>query len=168
MQSSWFTPSRTPRFYFTTSQNGWTSNDVCLTWLREIFIPLTACDAGIPRLLLVDNHGSHITVDFMRICFENSIYLFYLIPHSSHVLQPLDLSCFSVVKSRYRRDVADLASLSDSAPIKKNHFLEIYDGARTEGLKRPIIRAGWKGSGISPWDPRKVIRSSKVKEQAVQ
>ena len=78
----------------------------------------------------------------MKIYWQNDVYLYYLIPHSSHVLQPLDLTCFSVLKSRYRQLIADLASLSDSAPVKKAHFLEYYNKARNEGLTKHNIRAG--------------------------
>ena len=162
LQTSWFTPGKTPEFLYTTSENGWTSNTISLQWLKEVFLPLTQRD-DTPRLLLLDNHGSHITVEFMKHCWQNNVYLYYLIPHSSHVLQPLDLSCFSPLKSRYREQIAALASLSDSAPIKKARFLEYYNKARNEGLTEPNIRAGWKAAGIYPWDPRKVIRSSQVK-----
>ena len=95
-------------------------------------------------------------------CFRNDVKLVYLLPHSSHVLQPLDLACFSVIKSRYRAQIADLARYEDSAPIKKIRFIEYYHKARTEGLTASTIRSGWRAAGIIPWDPRKVIRSSQV------
>ena len=162
LQTSWFTPGKTPEYLYTTSENGWTSNTISLQWLKEVFLPFTQCN-NAPHLLLLDNHGSHISVEFMKICWQHNVYLYYLIPHSSHVLQPLDLSCFSPLKSRYRQDIAALATLSDSAPIKKARFLEYYNKARNEGLTEYNIRAGWKAAGIIPWDPQKVIRSSQVK-----
>jgi hypothetical protein len=51
--------------------------------------------------------------------FINNIYVYYLIPYSSHVLQPLNLACFSVIKSRYQAQITNLAKYKDSAPIKK-------------------------------------------------
>jgi DDE superfamily endonuclease len=166
LQSTWFTPGKTPDYFYTCSEKGWTSNDIGIRWLKDAFLPTTDPGNGIPRLLLLDGHGSHVSVEFMKIAWENNVYLFYLIPHSSHVLQPLDLSCFSVLKSRYRRQIALLASLSDSTPIKKAQFLEFYHKARTEGLTEPNIRAGWKTAGIYPWNPQKVLRSSQVKSTA--
>jgi len=85
-----------------------------------------------------------------------------LIPHSSHILQPLDLSYFSAVKSRYRAQIAALAKYEDSAPIKKLRFVEYYHKARNEGLTQQNILSGWRAAGISPWNPRKVIRSSQL------
>jgi len=161
IQSTWFTPERIPDFLFTTSENGWTSNDIGLRWLDEVFLPETA-NNGEKRLLLIDGHGSHISSEFMWKCYENDVLLIYLIPHSSHVLQPLDLSCFSPLKSRYRKELMDVAKFDDSAPIKKIRFLEYYNKARDESLNSTNIKSGWRAAGLVPFDSRKVIRSSQV------
>jgi hypothetical protein len=161
LQSTWFPPEKVPNWLFTTSENGWTSNDIGLRWLREIFLPETQC-GDAPRILLCDGHGSHATIEFMWECYQNKVYLVYLIPHSSHVLQPLDLSVFSAVKTRYRQSIADLARWDDAAPIKKISFLEIYHKARDLAITPYNIRSGWQAVGIYPWNPRKVIRSSQV------
>lgn len=161
LQTTWFKPDQIPDMLYTTSENGWTSNDIGLRWLHEIFLPETERN-GNPRILLLDGHGSHGTREFMWDCYKNNVHLVYLIPHSSHVLQPLDLSCFSPIKSRYRAQIADLARFEDSAPVKKIRFVEYYSKARDEGLTSHNIRAGWSAAGISPWNPRKVIRSSQL------
>ena len=69
---------------FTTSENGWTSNDITIEWLTSVFIPLTKIIRK--RLLIIDGHGSHETDDFMWQCYDNGIYLLFLPPHASHVL----------------------------------------------------------------------------------
>jgi 4-hydroxybenzoate polyprenyltransferase len=97
VQSSWFHLNDVPDWVFTTSINGWTSNDLGMKWLRQIFLPETAW-AGEKRILLLDGHGSHQTIEFMKECVNSNVDYFYLIPHSSHVLQPLDLTCFSLIK----------------------------------------------------------------------
>ena len=163
LQSTWFTPGRTPEYHYTCSEKGWTSNNIGIRWLKHAFLPSTYPSPDIPRLLLLDGHGSHVSIEFMRVCWESNVFLYYLIPHSSHILQPLDLSCFGVLKSRYRSQLLALSSLSDSAPIKKSTFLELYHKARKEGLTEHNIRAGWKACGIVPWSPQKVLRSSQVK-----
>jgi DDE superfamily endonuclease len=88
--------------------------------------------------------------------------LVYLIPHSSHVLQPLDLSCFSPLKSRYRRQLIELAKFDDSAPVKKMQFIQYYNNARNEGLSPSNIKSGWRAAGLHPWGPQRVLRSSQV------
>ena len=83
------------------------------------------------------------------------------------MLQPLDLSCFSPVKLKYREQIAELASLNDAAPIKKHRFIKYYYRAREEGLTARIIKSRWRASGIYPWNPRKGLKSSQVKNKAL-
>jgi hypothetical protein len=163
LQTTWFRPDNVPDWLYTSSANGWTSNDIGIRWLQDIFLPETKpAQPDEYRILLVDGHDSHVSTKFMYECHQNKVQLAYLIPHSSHVLQPLDLSCFSAIKSRYRAQIADLARFEDSALVKKIRFIQYYDKARNEGLTSYYIRAGFKAAGIYPWDPRKVLRSSQV------
>ena len=53
---------------------------------------------GEPQLLICDGHDSHISADFIRHCIANDIVLLLLPPHSSHLLQPLNVSVFSSLK----------------------------------------------------------------------
>ena len=98
---------------YTHSTNGWTSNEIGVKWLKQIFLPET--DQGsLPRLLLLDGHGSHCSVEFMKICWENNTWPFYLRPYTSYICQPLDLACFAFVKGKYRQQIADLARFDDA------------------------------------------------------
>ena len=114
------------------------------------------------RLLILDGHDSHTPVDFMLHCRQHKVYLLYLPPHTSHVLQPLDLAPFSVVKSRYRDQIHALSALDDATPVKKERFITSYNHARNEGLSARNIRAGWKASGLCPYNPQLVLNSSQV------
>jgi len=100
LQTTWF-PSSIPGWLYTTSENGWTSNEIGVEWLQRIFIPETATSNSQWRLLILDGHGSHIDIEFLWLCKQHRIYLLFLPAHSSHVVQPLDLAPFSVIKSSY-------------------------------------------------------------------
>ena len=95
----------------------------------------------------------------MKICWEHQIWPYYLVPHTSHVTQPLDLSCFAPLKGKYRQVIADLASFDDALPIKKIRFLDYYQQARENSWTKPIILAGWLAAGICPWNPLKILQS---------
>ncbi|KAI1000803.1 hypothetical protein K3495_g7399 [Podosphaera aphanis] len=100
-QTSWFPPQSLPNWLYTTSENGWTSNSYDY------------------RLLLLDGHGSHADVKFMWTCHQNKVACLYLPAHTSHILQPLDLAPFSVVKSKYRQEIQAFAFVDDAAPAKR-------------------------------------------------
>ena len=142
LQTSWFTADEVPDWLYTTSENGWTSNAVGIEWLQRIFLPETAPADNRYRLLILDGHGSHINVEFQWLCKQHRVDLLYLPAHSSHILQPLDLAPFSVVKSKYQGQIRELASLDDAAPVKKERFVRCYNQARLEGLTEKIIQAG--------------------------
>ena len=165
LQINWFPAKSVPGWLYTTSENGWTSNAIGVEWLRRIFIPETATEPGRYRLLVLDGHGSHIDIDFLWLCKLNRIELLYLPAHSSHVLQPLDLAGFSVVKSSYRRQIQELASLDDAAPVKKERFITCYYHAREDGLSERVIRAGWAATGICPFNIERVVSSSQVSQR---
>ena len=162
LQSTWFPAKGVPNWLYTTSENGWTSNQIGSEWLKRIFLPNTTPRQDQWRLLILDGHGSHTPVDFMLHCRQHKVYLLYLPPHTSHVLQPLDLAPFSVVKSRYRDQIHALSALDDATPVKKERFITSYNHARNEGLSARNIRAGWKASGLCPYNPQLVLNSSQV------
>jgi hypothetical protein len=60
--------------------------------LKEVFHPQTKEKARREyRLLLLDSHGSHLTMDFITFCDENKIILAMFSPHATHKVQPLDV-----------------------------------------------------------------------------
>jgi DDE superfamily endonuclease len=115
------------------------------------------------RILLLNSHGSHVPTDFMYECEINNIKLIYLPAHSSHVLQPLDLSVFSLIKSHYRKEIDRIAIYDDTGPVKKIRFIEFYDRARQFTLTVRNIQSGWRGAGLVLFNPTKVLNSRQIK-----
>jgi hypothetical protein len=163
VQQQWFFGKDHPlidkikEWRFTTSTNGWTSYAIALEWLTKIFIPDTA--TTVPRLLTMDGHGSHVTDDFMWHCYQANIYLLFLPPHSSHVLQPLDLAVFSPLKAAYRAGLSNLSQYTDAAPIGKRLFIQTYCEAREVAINARNIHAGWHASGLWPVNVAKPLMS---------
>jgi hypothetical protein len=119
-----------------------------LHWLKEIFLPETAPAELGHRMLIIDGYSSYTTTEFLWVCKQNKVQVIFLPAHVSHVLQPLDLSIFSLLKQAYRKNVQNLIQLDDTAPIKKFRFIQIYDRARRSVLSSRTIREGWKAAGL--------------------
>ncbi len=166
VQQQWFPKDLSPYkgWEFTATDNAWTSDSTAVEWLEKVFLPQTATLE--PRLLILDGHGSHETTDFMYLCYQNNVHLLFLPPHSSHVLQPLDLSVFSSLKSHYRTAVGSLALLTDSSPVGKQNFLTCYQKARKEALSAKTIKAGWKATGLWPKSMAKPLMSPLLLENS--
>lgn len=56
-----------------------------------------------PVLLLLDNHSSHISLSIFDYCKEHGIILLTIPPHTSHKLQPLDVSFYGPLKSAFNK-----------------------------------------------------------------
>jgi hypothetical protein len=57
------------------------------------------------RLLILDGHESHHLGAFEEYCKEHNIITLCMPAHSSHILQPLDVGCFSPLKKAYGRQI---------------------------------------------------------------
>ena len=56
-------------------------------------------DDQIP--LIYDGHASHVSLDVIEWTKKKKIILFVLPPHTSYLLQPLDVGCLGPFKSAY-------------------------------------------------------------------
>ena len=73
----------------------------------------------------MDSHISHLSLDFIQYCEDIKIIPFYLPPHSTHNLQPLDRCLFGVLKKAYS-DKVNKYILKGITGIICSYFLEIY------------------------------------------
>ncbi|USP79999.1 uncharacterized protein yc1106_07273 [Curvularia clavata] len=92
------------------SDNGWTTDELGLEWVKHFNQHTAARIAGVYRLIILDGHSSHATPEFDQYCADNKIITLYMPPHTSHLLQPLDISCYSPLKRAYGHRV--LSSLT--------------------------------------------------------
>ncbi|KAH7471320.1 hypothetical protein FOMA001_g13102 [Fusarium oxysporum f. sp. matthiolae] len=97
--ANWYRESNLPPdWVIATSQNGWTNNKLGLEWLKHFDQSTTNRSTGPYRLLILDGHESHHSADFERYCEEKKIITLCMPAHASHLLQPLDVGCFAVLK----------------------------------------------------------------------
>jgi hypothetical protein len=82
-------------------------------------------------------------------------------PHTSHLLQPLDVGCFSPLKRAYGNQVAELAR-QGVFHIDKQDFLQIYLSIRDTVLSEQNIQAGFRAAGLVPACPERVLSSLTV------
>jgi hypothetical protein len=139
------------------SENGWTDDIYGLTWLKNVFEKHTAHRTrGVYRLLILDGHGSHLTPKFDFFCKDHSIITLCMPPHSSHLLQPCDVSFFAVLKRLYGQQIQGYIRRGVTY-IDKQDFLQAYLLARTEVATIANIQSGFAATGLVPHDPERVL-----------
>jgi hypothetical protein len=83
-------------------------------------------------------------------------------PHSSHLLQPLDVACFSPLKRAYGDAISALAR-NRTNHISKEAFLPAFKAAFTKAIIKENILAGFRGAGLVPHNPEAVLSKLDVK-----
>jgi DDE superfamily endonuclease len=103
LQSTWIEDLKgRDKAYFTSLINGWTCNELGLTWLRR-FHEDTRHKGSKRRLLILDGHSSHVNMAFLSLADSLRILILILPPHSTHRLQPLDVNLFSPLSKAYTK-----------------------------------------------------------------
>jgi hypothetical protein len=138
------------------SENGWTNNEIGLIWLHLFDKHTKERTIGTHRLLVLDGHGSHVNPEFDQYCIDHNIVVICMPPHSSHLLQPLDVGCFAALKRSYGRLVEELMGCGVNH-IDKHEFLPLYNQARHAALHQDNIRAGFAATGLVPYSPDRVL-----------
>lgn len=138
------------------SPNGWTNNQLALAWLEHFDTYTKRQTVGGYRLLIIDGHESHCSVDFQDLCKEKNIILLCIPAHSSHLLQPLDVACFSPLKRKYGDSILGLAR-NRTSYISKETFLPAFKAAFEQSITKENIQAGFRGAGLVPHDPQAVL-----------
>ena len=90
-----------PGALFAKSANGYMDEELFYTWFSQLFVPRTAHLRK--RILFIDGHGSHISLRLIDLAKESNVILFCLPPHTTHLLQPLDVAVFSPLKNHFAK-----------------------------------------------------------------
>jgi hypothetical protein len=118
--------------------------------------------AGVYRLLVLDGHDSHHSTDFEVYCKENYFITLCMAPHSSHILQPLDVNCFSPLKTAYGKQIEGMTRASITH-ITKEGFFPAFLAAHQAAITPENVRGGFRGAGLVSFDPEKVISQLDVR-----
>jgi len=111
-------------------------------WLKKCFEPATREKADEEsRLLICDGHDSHISTDFIRHCIANDIVLLLLPPHSSHLLQSLDVGIFSSLKQAME-SLLNRFYRTGITKMQKAEWFECFIPARTKTVNKSNIKGG--------------------------
>jgi hypothetical protein len=161
--SAWYQEADIPHDWpIRVTTNGWTTNEVGLEWLEHFDTHTKNRVVGTHRLLILDGHESHDNKKFKDLCKEKMIITLCMPSHSSHLLQPLDVGCFSALRKAYGRQVEDLMR-SHINHITKVEFLPSFKAAFDASITESNIKGSFRGAGLVPLDPEAVLSKLEVR-----
>lgn len=79
------------------SKSGWFDMGTFTQWFIELFLPYADAIPG-KKFIIGDNLGCHFCEAVLLGCRQNNIAFIPLIPNSTHISQPLDVTVFRPVK----------------------------------------------------------------------
>ena len=89
-------------------------------------------------------------------CIQKHIVLLFLPPHSSHLLQPLDVAIFAPLKCTISLQISHLL-WSGIVRIQKVEWLEHYIEAHEQAITKTNILAGWHRVELFPENMHRVL-----------
>lgn len=147
--------------HFASSPTGWTNDEIGFAYLTQIFDRYSKKKCGQSRrwrLLIVDGHGSHINMRFLDWCSTHRILVAVFPPHTTHRLQPLDVSLFSPLATYYSQELNKIIhAYQGLSVVTKRDFFRLFWPAFTKAFSKDNILSGFQRTGIYPLDGNYVI-----------
>ena len=148
-----------PKFRIAHSPKGWTDGTISSEWIKDFDEKTRTKANGRARLLLVDGHNSHYTLEFLDYARQHNIHVLCYPAHSTHVYQGLDVVIFSPLK-RFWTQERDQFESSKRQKITKSNFISIYSRAHCRALTPENIRAAFKKTGVWPFNPNVITEEA--------
>ena len=149
----------TPRAAGTMSESGWSNTDIFEYYLKEHFMKYVQGTG--PYLLLYDGHGSHVTLSLIEWARAQNIILFVLPPHTSHVLQPLDVGIFGPFSRIYNNVCHKFLRSEKGRAITKFDICRLSCEAYLKALTPNNIRSAFRAAGVFPLSAQ-AVSSDKI------
>ncbi|KAI0995404.1 hypothetical protein K3495_g12775 [Podosphaera aphanis] len=150
-----------PDIFWARSESGFTNDRLGLKNLENFHLFTREKTMGAFRLLIFDGHGSHLTQSFADFCWKTKICLFLLPPYPTHVLQPLDVGVFSILKHNFKRAVKREVFLG-ATDIKKADFIRFFQRFYAMSVTSDIAISAFRKSGLVPVDSSYTLKKLKL------
>jgi hypothetical protein len=160
--SNWYEEDVPAGWVYAVSDSGWTTNELGFSWLKHFDKCTKDRIVGVYRLLILDGHESHDSVEFRDYCEANHIIPFCMPAHASHLLQPLDIGCFGPLKKAYGNQIEDMMR-NHINHITKLEFIPAFKVAFESAITESNILGSFRGSGLVPFDPNAVLSQLEVR-----
>lgn len=114
------------------------------------FIQHARCSQERPAVLFLDNHDSHVSIEIILAARSAGVHLITFPPHSSHRLQPLDVTIYGPMKTRYNQACDDFMATNPGKPITIYNIAELSHKAFVQAFSKTNIMSGFHRTGIWP------------------
>ena len=122
------------------SLNSQISNNLALTQLK--YFNMHVKPIGVYRMLIINSYKSYYLVDFQDYYKEKKIITLYIPPYLLHLLQPLDITYFLLLKHYYSNSILALAR-NYIYYISKETFLPTFKATYEQTFTKDNTHTGF-------------------------
>lgn len=155
-----FTRGELPGTVYGLSKSGWMDTELFKEWFLFHFIK--HAPSSRPLILMMDGHSSHYCPSMIRTAAKEGIILFTLPPNTTHLCQPLDKGPFAPLKVEWRKTVHNFLTSNPGRTVTRYDFCKLFSEAWCNSLTPKNIAAGFRTTGVYPFDRYAVL--SKLKD----
>ena len=161
--------------YFASSESGWMNKSLFMYWAMIFVAEMSKYRLFLPQqlrnqriLLILDGHKSRANYFVANLLDSYGIDVLILPGHTSHLLQPFDVSIASPLKSKFQENISNYDRRhKDGNGIGRNKSLndirimmiECFINALSESANMTNIKSGFRASGIFPLNPEVPLAS---------
>ena len=142
---------------FSVSENGWVKHDQMLEIIQDLSHFMEENNILKPTVLFLDGASCHISLKISETCDKAGIQPILLLPNSTHLLQPLDVTVFSPFKASLKRELELWQRSIENVGknLNKYEVIPLVYGITENMLttKPLLISKGFRKTGLQPWDP---------------
>lgn len=131
-------------------KSAYVNNELFFDWLKNHFAPRKPQGKTV---LILDGHGSHMSVNCLEFAAENDISLVCLPSHTTHYLQPLDRSFFKPLKTFFYQACDQWIKTHQGRRITRMQFGTLLNSAWSRAATAGTAINGFSATGAFPLDP---------------
>jgi len=121
-------------------------------WIKKFDAATASVASDGPRLLHIDGHCSHVSVPVLEYAVAANIIVLGYPPHTTHLLQGLDVVLFSPFKNAFAKHAAEYLS-ETGRDVDKCNFLQVLHSSVEDSFTQDNILTAWRKTGLRPVDP---------------
>lgn len=133
---------------YSATKNGWMEAETFENYFKNNFLKNVPQER--PVILIYDGHSSHVGFSLVQIARQENIVILKLPPHTSHILQPMDLSVFRPLKLKWEEELIKWQRKNYGYKLPKSIFASNIS-IIWKNLDPLIIKNGFQKAGIYPF-----------------
>ena len=144
----------------TVSATGWSNTEIFKQYMKDHLLQYLPSRDNEHVLVLYDGHKSHCSLGLIEWAKSEKIILFVLPPHCSHLLQPLDLSCFGPFEVAWNSACQKYMRESGGRMVTRYDVCRLACRVYTSTLNVSNITTAFRKCGLYPFNSEVISDSS--------